>query len=152
MAKKQKLFNSPLFIGVGKRKFILNLNQYRNAHYRITNTAKIKYKEFMMEQILSSKDKIDKALFIYKVYMKDHRRSDVGNVVSIHQKFFEDAVVELGLIKDDKYENIPMYIGIYGGIDKENPRVEIEVIELTTKNFKYMVELISKLLKDTIGG
>ena len=134
MVKKNK-YTSPLCVGRGKGKFILNLNQYRNAHFRKTNTAKHRYKEFMREQITKLKGKVDKALFIYTVYKGDKRSFDIGNIVSIHQKFFEDAMVELGRLSEDKYSVIPMFIGCFGGIDKDNPRVEIEVVE-AGKGFK----------------
>ena len=133
------IFNSPLSIRTSpKRKFVLNLNQYRNTHYRMSNNAKVKYKEFMKKQILKQKGKITKALFIYTVYAGSKRSFDVGNVVSIHQKFFEDALVELGMMEDDKYSIAPMYIGCFGGIDKENPHVNIEVIQNIT-GFKVKV-------------
>lgn len=142
-----KKYIAPLFTGTGKGKFILNLNQYRNAHFRKTNNAKHKYKEFMKAQILKTKGKLSKSLFIYTVYKGDKRSFDIGNIVSIHQKFFEDAMVELGRIDDDKFSNIPMYIGCYGGIDKENPRVEIVVVEVG-KGFKAKVlKLVTSILE-----
>lgn len=132
-------FNSPLELpATSKRKFILNLNNYRNSHYRILNNVKIAYKEFMKEQILKQDNEITKAVFIYTVYKGDKRHFDIGNIVSIHQKFFEDALVELGKMEDDRYSVVPMFIGCYGGIDKDNPRVMIEVIEHDT-GFKVKV-------------
>jgi hypothetical protein len=147
-----KKYISPIATGVGKGKFILNLNQYRNAHYRKTNNAKKRYKEFMKEQILKYKGNIEKALFIYTVYKGDKRSFDVGNVVSIHQKFFEDALVELGKMSDDKYSVVPMYIGCFGGIDADNPRVEVEVIDtkkdFSTKAISHISEIVRRLYGD----
>jgi len=34
-----------------KKKFILNLNNYRNAHYRVLSTAKKIYSEDLVEKI-----------------------------------------------------------------------------------------------------
>ena len=49
-------FISPLKILKSKvREFILNLNQYRNTHYRVLNTCKINYKEHMKKQIKNAK-------------------------------------------------------------------------------------------------
>ena len=121
---------SPLKIRQSKAKdWILNLNQYRNTHFRTLNTVKINYKEHMASQILSG-PKYDKALCIYTVYPKDRRSFDLGNVCCIHQKFFEDALVELGKLPDDNINYIPLAIYQFGKVDTENPRVEIEVIEL----------------------
>ena len=112
------LFKSPLSQqATTRRKFILNLNNYRNTHYRVLNNVKIKYKEFMREQIEKTiKKRVDKCCIIYTVYKDDKRHFDIGNICSIHQKFFEDAVVELGKMEDDRYNNIPMCIYCLGGI------------------------------------
>ena len=128
-----KIF-SPLEIKVSaKRKFILNLNQYRNTHYRITNSAKIKYKEFIDEQLESLDMSFKQCAIIYTVFKGDKRRFDVGNICSIHQKFFEDALSERGIISDDKSEVIPLCIFASGGVDNIKPRVEIEVIDVGCK-------------------
>ena len=134
------IYNSPLKVLATKLKgWILNLNQYRNTHFRTLNTVKINYKLAMESQIATG-PKYNKIACIYTVYSKDKRSFDVGNVCCIHQKFFEDALVELGKLPDDNYNYIPTIIYQFGGIDANNPRVEIEVIELGNKvlelNFK----------------
>ena len=51
-------FISPLQLMVGlRKKFILNLNQYRNTHFRVLNYAKQLYKDWMKPQIIKSKKK-----------------------------------------------------------------------------------------------
>lgn len=124
---------SPLAVRVNsKRQFILNLNNYRNAYFRTLNTAKIAYKKFMEEQILSEIYKpLDKIAIQYKVFKGDRRRFDIGNVTSIHQKFFEDAIVELGKLPDDRHENLPLTFNTFGGISTDRPRVEITIYDLT---------------------
>lgn len=124
---------SPLAVRVNsKRQFILNLNNYRNAYFRTLNTAKIAYKKFMEEQILSEIYKpLDRIAIQYKVFKGDRRRFDIGNVTSIHQKFFEDAIVELGKLPDDRHENLPMTFDTFGGISTDRPRVEITIYDLT---------------------
>ena len=134
------IYNSPLKVLATKLKgWILNLNQYRNTHFRTLNTVKINYKLAMESQIATG-PKYNKIACIYTVYPKDRRSFDVGNVCCIHQKFFEDALVELGKLPDDNYNYIPTVIYQFGGIDANNPRVTIEVIELGDKvlelNFK----------------
>lgn len=94
-------FISPLQLMVGlRKKFILNLNQYRNTHFRVLNYAKQLYKDWMKPQIIKSKKK-DKIITVYKVYANSNRHYDVGNVCCVHEKFFEDAFVELGKLPDD---------------------------------------------------
>lgn len=134
------IYNSPLKVLATKLKsWILNLNQYRNTHFRTLNTVKINYKECMRSQIATG-PKYNRIATIYTVYPPNKRLFDIGNVCCIHQKFFEDALVELGKLPDDNYNYIPTVIYQFGGIDTNNPRVEIEVIELGDKvlelNFK----------------
>lgn len=125
-----EMLKSPLAVRISARKkHILNLNTFRNTHYRVLNNAKISYKETMRSKILKLKD-YKKLLIIYKVFKGDRRRFDIGNILSIHQKFFEDALVELGKLPDDKASNIPMVVYLNGGIDVENPRVEIYLFDM----------------------
>ena len=124
------IYNSPLKVLATKLKgWILNLNQYRNTHFRTLNTVKINYKEYMRSQIATG-PKYNKIACIYTVYPKDRRSFDLGNVCCIHQKFFEDALVELGKLPDDNYNYIPLVIYQFGKVDPLKPRVEVEVIDL----------------------
>lgn len=126
---------SPLKIILGKnkygkiREFNLNLNAYRNAYFRTLNESKHKYKEFIQDQ-LKTVPRYEKIAIIYQVFKGDARRYDIGNIISIHQKYFEDALVECGKLPDDKASNIPMVLYTDGGIDRDNPRVEIKVYDI----------------------
>ena len=140
-------FISPLSVFCSKAKrFILNLNQYRNTHFRLLNNSKINYKKYMERQILSSKFHSDKVLCIYRVYPKTKRGFDIGNVCSVHEKFFEDALVELGKLPDANYNYIPLVIFMKGDIDKENPRVEIEVVDFNEENVDKVLDKLKELL------
>lgn len=115
-----------------ERFFILNLNNYRNTYFRTLNTAKIKYKQAIVDQI-QDKPRYEKIAIIYRVFKGDNRRFDIGNVLSIHQKFFEDALTECGKIPDDKSSILPIVIQMNGEVDTENPRVDIYVFNLLDK-------------------
>jgi hypothetical protein len=133
---------SPLAIQVTKKKkMILNLNNYRNLFFRLLNIAKINYKELVKDQ-LKDLPEFKELYIIYRVFKGDKRRCDVGNVVSVHQKFFEDALVETGHLPDDDYKHIKVYTGVMGGIDKDNPRVE--VLLLNKKEFLHELSTILK--------
>lgn len=139
-------FISPLKVLATKvRYFILNLNQYRNTHYRVLNNCKINYKDKMKSQIVKA-PKYRKVLCVYKVYAGSKRSFDLGNVCSVHEKFFEDAFVELGKLPDDNIEFIPLVIYLGCGIDKDNPRVEIEVLDLTKRNIDLTIKDICGIL------
>ena len=123
-------FSSPLQIFVGKRKFILNLNNYRNTHYRVLNNAKVTYKMYMKKQIEKLPKLQPPIQITYTVFKGDKRNCDIGNICSIHQKFFEDALVELGKLPDDNHNMITKVTYEWGGIDKLNPAVMIMIEEV----------------------
>lgn len=66
----------------------------------------------------------------YTVFKGDKRNCDIGNICSVHQKFFEDALVELGKLPDDNHNMIKRSIFEWGGIDKLNPGVMIMIEEV----------------------
>jgi len=47
------------------------------------------------------------------------------NVGAVVDKFFCDALVTAGKIKDDDYKYLPVFGFKFGGIDKKRPRCEI---------------------------
>lgn len=124
------IFDSPLSVPVGKSKFILNLNNYRNTHFRKLNTAKINYKLIMASQIRRAEG-FEKIKIHYTLYPKTKRRTDIANVVSVHAKFFCDALVEYGVLVDDNFEYLVASSESFGRVDKNNPRVEIIVSEIS---------------------
>lgn len=121
----QYKIQSPLEVFVTKKKkFILNLNNYRNANFFLLNNAKKSYKEAVREQ-LKELPRFDKIKLTYVYYPNSNRRYDISNICSIVDKFFSDALVETGHLEDDNYYFIPSVLYLMGKVDKDNPRVEI---------------------------
>ena len=108
------------------KKFILNLNNYRNAHYRILSNAKKIYTDNLIDRISYPKYK-EPVVLTYTYYAKSKRRLDVSNPCSIIDKFTCDALVKAGVLEDDSSKQIKKVIYKYGGIDKENPRCELVI-------------------------
>lgn len=114
------------------KKFILNLNDYRNTHYHTLDDAKKIYKEHVQARLIDARVKGTGDVeppyhFIYTVFPKTKRDFDLGNVLSIVQKFTDDALIDLGLIEDDNHRIINLITYRFGEVDKENPRVELEI-------------------------
>ena len=111
-----------------KTKFILNLNNYRNQHYRTLTTAKNRYQDMIISK-LQGRSKIRKRglLLEYIYFHGNARRVDVSNPLSIIDKFTCDALVKSGILPDDNTEIIKEVRYIYGGIDRENPRAELRI-------------------------
>lgn len=128
---KYYTFNMPLYFKLSKsdkgKKYHINLNNYRNWHYQVSNNLKKLYKACASHQLEGLKfGQID---ITFKLWKASRRRIDRANPLSIHEKFFCDALTELACIPDDNDDYINSTTYLTGGIDKDNPRVEIEVID-----------------------
>ena len=122
----------PLYVVMGKKKprrFYFNLNNYRNWHYQVCNNLKIRYKEILTPKINGLV--LGKTALNFILHRGDKRKVDRANILSIHEKFLCDGLVELGCIRDDDDSCIESTHYYTGNIDKENPRVDIELVEWT---------------------
>jgi len=122
---------APLLVPISKNKFFsLNLNQYRNTYFQSLNKAKIAYKEAVRDQVLALTPYTKPIHITYTLYPKTKRLCDVANICSIHDKFFSDALVELGRIKEDNFNHVVGVTYLFGEIDPLEPRVEITIQEV----------------------
>lgn len=111
--------------------FTLNLNIYRNTNHFVLNKAKELWKDVVKVALSETlRPLIPPLHFTYTIYQPTGRAFDVSNVCSIIDKFTADALQEFGIIADDSYKYIPIITYKFGGIDKENPRAELEIREI----------------------
>lgn len=115
------------------KKFILNLNNYRNAHYRVLNEAKVQYKMLVMAALQESgwdgtKFERCKVTFVYSHPNK--RRNDKSNPCSIIEKFACDALTELKVWDDDDSEHIPETAYVYAGVEKGKDFCQLIIEEM----------------------
>lgn len=61
-------------------------------------------------------------------YYEPDRRRDKDNISGFFHKVFQDALVKEGLLEGDGWKYIDSYHD-YFEIDKNNPRIEIKIIE-----------------------
>lgn len=121
----------PLSIPVsGKTNFALNMNQYRNAHHMTLNKAKVMFKE-LVSPLVSALPVMERVKLTYTVFPKTAQLFDIGNVCCVVDKFFSDALVELGRLPDDNYRYLAQIDYRFGAIDRENPRVEVTIEDHT---------------------
>lgn len=126
------IISSPLYVAIPRKrgpykKYPLNLNHYRNAHYRTSNEAKKIYKTLVANQVKKLPE-FSTLSYSATVFARDNRLFDVPNIVSIHEKFLMDAIVEFGKLPDDNYKHIPVSPGwCFGGVEKTRPRVDFFV-------------------------
>lgn len=107
------------------KNILVGMNWYRNAHYLVSNKVKSHYHQLVWDRL--PKKKYNKISLIYNVYV-GRRNTDGHNIRSVVEKFFLDALVEGGYIKDDSIDYVVGDVSAFG-IDKENPRIEISIVE-----------------------
>jgi len=110
-----------------KKKFILNLNNYRNAHYRVLSIAKKLYTDNLIPRLEDFDSFSEPVTLTYTYYAKSKRRIDVSNPCSIIDKFACDALVKAEILEDDSFKQIKEVVYRFGGVDKENPRCELVI-------------------------
>jgi Holliday junction resolvase RusA-like endonuclease len=126
-------FTAPLYLILAKslkgKKYHLNLNNYRNWRSAVSNNLKKKYKEVVSSQLQGIK--LTAPVEIKFTYIKSqNRKVDRANVLSVHEKFFCDALVESGCLPDDNDLYIKKTTYVSNGVEPGNGRVEIEITEI----------------------
>ncbi len=126
-------FTLPIYGVIEKTKHNRNnaitLSWSRGAHFDTYNKAKKKFKLMIMDQLIQF-DSIGGQLKIKYTYYAKRNGTDLDNFIGMAKKFFQDALAEVGLIEDDNTRIIIASSEIYGGIDRDNPRVEAEIIQV----------------------
>src|SRR5690606_12492316 len=127
------IISLPLRIPISKKKkFSINLNYYRNAHYQELNKAKNKFTELVLDKI-KHLPKMEGCSLEYVLYPANRQRCDVSNVCSVIDKFFTDALVTCNRLEDDNYKLVPKVKYTFGAIDPQNPRCDVIIQPLDRK-------------------
>jgi len=72
--------------------------------------------------------RIDKPVIIHYRFYEENRLRDVGNVRAGADKVIEDALVKCGVLPDDGQKWVRNIVPWFG-VDKGNPRIEVELKE-----------------------
>ncbi len=84
---------------------IMTLNEYRNAHFRKLHAEKLKWQEIICWELKRLKIKpLNPPITITATSFTASARDCDGTIIGL--KFFQDSLVEMGLLKDDS----PTYI------------------------------------------
>jgi len=124
-------FSIPLYTYIKSKKFNLNLNEYRNSHYRVLAKAKKNVEKIIFLKLRGAPKIAAPAKVTITLWKEGKRRRDLSNVCSIADKFALDAIVKCNIIEDDNCQVVPFVEYIYGGIDRENPRIHIKLESLS---------------------
>lgn len=121
----------PTFVQVStKKRVALNLNGYRNWHYRVQHLTKQLFEQIVREK-LKGIPKQSKVHLHYVLYGATNQRRDLMNVIAVVDKYFSDALPKSGVLDDDNSEIIVSISTEYGGVDRTNPRVSVTIIPVT---------------------
>lgn len=125
---KHHIVTLPIRVPVTKKGKLwsVNLNIYRNTHHQTLNKAKVAFAKAIEDQVLAL-PVMQKIAITYTLYPKTKQLCDVSNVCSIVDKFFSDVLTEHGRLQDDNYTCLLGVQYLFGGIDKNNPRVEARI-------------------------
>ena len=114
-----------------KKKFILNLNNYRNAHYRVLSISKSLYSDNLVPRLKDFDRFTEPVSLTYTYYARSNRRLDISNPCSIIDKFTCDALVKAEILEDDSFNQIKEVVYKFGGVEKDNPRCELVISKFT---------------------
>jgi hypothetical protein len=135
LEREVQKFNVPIYFNKCKTKksnWFLNLNNYtqasKNTSYR--NSLKQKYHAIIKPVVSQLQPIKGRVKITYTVYRHNHTKFDIGNAGAIIDKFTSDCLVDCGIIEDDNYSIVNSVEYIWGGVDRDNPRCEIELIPL----------------------
>ncbi len=110
-------------------KYLVGMNWYRNEHFFLSNEVKKKYSEMIKEQLKDNKIKfIGEYKVKYTLYYQS-KSCDLSNVCSLISKFLNDTLQELWIVNNDNVQFLTKEVYVVGGLDKIEPRVEIEITE-----------------------
>jgi len=139
---KQFMVDSPTRILLSRNKktgnenwFDININKYRNIHWSMLAKSKKIYKDIMIPFLMKSDshlERMDKVEIIYQIITNNKKKFDSMNVISIIDKYFQDVLVDCGIIKDDSWKFVKRIIVHPVIVDKELPE---RIVRITVKEY-----------------
>lgn len=127
------------------------LNEYTAANRRNPYAGGKVKKQCEDEVIWSIREQlgrlhIENPVLIYYKFFEQDRRRDNDNILSCAAKFVQDSLVKTRVLPDDSQKIIHnFYFDTF--VDKENPRIEVEITELTKEQANMTLIEIFKDLK-----
>ena len=115
-----------------KKKTAMNLNVYRNLHFRSLTAQKKNFAKIAKE-LLRGMPQLGRIRLHYDICPSTKRRLDIVNVGSIVDKYFSDSLTENEIIEDDNYLYLDHVSFGFGGIVKEE-YVLVTITEIEKKD------------------
>ena len=109
-------------------KILVGMNWYRNAHFRNSNQVKQYYHKLIHSKVTQSQKLKNKYMVSYTLY-PSNSNCDLMNVVSVIDKFLNDALQDCGVVINDNIKFYKSMTATVKEVDKLNPRIEIIIEE-----------------------
>ena len=100
-------------------------NQYKGSSVKNYNENKVK--SAIYEQL--GRIRITRPVYMSYRWYEPNRRRDLDNISSFGRKVIQDALVKTRVLQNDGWKEIVGFRDDFY-IDKENPRVEVEIEEV----------------------
>lgn len=110
-----------------KKKLSLNLNGYRNWHHRDQHKTKEMFNDIVLP-MLAHIPRQEKVHLHYVLFVNTYQRCDLMNVIAVVDKYFSDTLSHSKAIDDDHTGIIVSTSAAFGGVDRSNPRVSVQII------------------------
>lgn len=122
-------------MGVKKpRNHWLTLNKYRNNQFHLNSDLKILFDskiDLPAECLIPFEPNVE---IEYKFFFPTKAKRDIDNSLAVVSKFTGDALVKRGVLEDDDFKIVNRIVGVYGGIDRDNPRCEVTVKQMSSQD------------------
>jgi len=106
--------------------FLVSMNELNNAHYHMKNNIKSWFTDYFVGIFLKNPPvPIVGPYEVAYVYHYKNEASDLGNVCSLTDKYFCDAIQIAGIVREDNVQYCKKITFLVGEKDVEHPRVDI---------------------------
>jgi hypothetical protein len=135
----------PMRIRTSSRKVTaLNLNVYRNLHYRSLTALKHKFHDLGKKLLRDAKvPPLGRIRLRYQVFARTKREFDVANICSIVDKFFSDTLQDAGILVDDSWKFLDDVSFGFGGFTA-NEHVLVTITEIEPRKGNAMRILLDE--------
>lgn len=112
------------------KRILLNQNRMHHVDRFTYNLAKIEFDKIVSPQLQNINRKYEHVKLVFYYYNGVKRLCDLSNNCVFIDKFLSDSLVKAWIIPADDYSVIKEVNYVYWGYDKDNARVEVDIIDL----------------------
>ena len=113
---------------------MIGANWLRNVHYQIKNNVKKYIASEVVAQLPTKYACIEGPYKAHYTYYYKNKATDLMNVGSAASKALLDALQEADVVANDTVLHCVEETFKVGGHDKENPRIEVELVVIPSSN------------------